>query len=167
MVRPNQDFRGYAGQIAGGSVSTGDKVKILPSGKEALIETIMIGAAPVSYAAIGQSVTMTIDRNLDISRGDVIVGVDQPPETADQLRANIIWMQEAEMLPGRRYIFKTECRSAAVTMAKLRYRINMNTYERQPSDKLALNDIGACDISLDRPISFDPYQENRVGDLSF
>ena len=162
VVRPNQDFRGYAGQIAGGSVSTGDKVKILPSGKEALIETIMIGAAPVSYAAIGQSVTMTIDRNLDISRGDVIVGVDQPPETADQLRANIIWMQEAEMLPGRRYIFKTECRSAAVTMAKLRYRINMNTYERQPSDKLALNDIGACDISLDRPISFDPYQENRV-----
>ncbi|MEC8262846.1 MAG: sulfate adenylyltransferase subunit CysN [Pseudomonadota bacterium] len=162
VIRPNQDFRGYAGRVAGGRVSKGDRVKILPSGQEAGIESILLGDERVGHAAAGQSVTVTIDGDLDISRGDMIVAADEPAEIADQFRATIIWMNEAEMLPGRRYILKTEGRSATATMARPRYRVNVNSYERQSADTLCLNDIANCNISLDRPIAFDPYQANRT-----
>ena len=162
VIRPNQDFRGYAGRVAGGRVSKGDRVKILPSGQDAGIESILLGDERVGHAEAGQSVTVTIDGDLDISRGDMIVAGDEPAEIADQFRATIIWMNEAEMLPGRRYILKTEGRSATATMARPRYRVNVNSYERQPADTLSLNDIATCNISLDRPIAFDPYQANRT-----
>ena len=162
VIRPNQDFRGYAGRVAGGRVSKGDRVKILPSGQDAGIESILLGDEQVGHAEAGQSVTVTIDGDLDISRGDMIVAGDEPAEIADQFRATIIWMNEAEMLPGRRYILKTEGRSATATMARPRYRVNVNSYERQPADTLSLNDIATCNISLDRPIAFDPYQANRT-----
>ena len=162
VIRPNQDFRGYAGRVAGGRVSKGDRVKILPSGQDAGIESILLGDERVGHAEAGQSVTVTIDGDLDISRGDMIVAADEPAEIADQFRATIIWMNEAEMLPGRRYILKTEGRSATATMARPRYRVNVNSYERQPADTLSLNDIATCNISLDRPIAFDPYQANRT-----
>ena len=162
VIRPNQDFRGYAGSVAGGRVSKGDRVKILPSGQDAGIESILLGDERVGHAEAGQSVTVTIDGDLDISRGDMIVAADEPAEIADQFRATIIWMNEAEMLPGRRYILKTEGRSATATMARPRYRVNVNSYERQPADTLSLNDIATCNISLDRPIAFDPYQANRT-----
>ena len=162
VIRPNQDFRGYAGSVAGGRVSKGDRVKILPSGQDAGIESILLGDERVGHAEAGQSVTVTIDGDLDISRGDMIVASEEPAEIADQFRATIIWMNEAEMLPGRRYILKTEGRSATATMARPRYRVNVNSYERQPADTLSLNDIATCNISLDRPIAFDPYQANRT-----
>ena len=162
VIRPNQDFRGYAGRVAGGRVSKDDRVKILPSGQDAGIESILLGDEWVGHAEAGKSVTVTIDGDLDISRGDMIVAADEPAEIADQFRATIIWMNEAEMLPGRRYILKTEGRSATATMARPRYRVNVNSYERQPADTLSLNDIATCNISLDRPIAFDPYQANRT-----
>ena len=162
VIRPNQDFRGYAGRIAGGHVAAGNTVKILPSGQEAQIAGIHIGEEEHVRAHAGQSVTVTLKGEFDISRGDMIVAADAPAGIADQFRATIIWMDQTEMLPGRAYILKTEGRSATVTLGKPRYRINVNNYERQPADTLALNDIASCNMSLDRNIAFDPYAANRT-----
>ena len=162
VIRPNQDFRGYAGRIASGQVAAGDAVKILPSGQLAQVSSVHVGAQEQTSAQTGQSVTVTLNGEFDISRGDMIVEAGKPAEIADQFRATIIWMDQTEMLPGRSYILKTEGRSATVTLARPRYRINVNNYERQPADTLVLNDIASCNIALDRTIAFDPYEANRT-----
>ena len=162
VIRPNQDFRGYAGRIAGGVLKQGQAVKILPSGKTSSIKSIAIGDAQMQAAATGLSVTVTLDGEHDISRGDMITDAESPAETADQFRAKLIWMDDRPMLPGRAYIFRTETASLTATLAKPRYRLNVNNYERMPANTLALNDIGSCNLSVDRKIAFDPYVENRA-----
>ena len=162
VIRPDQDFRGYAGRIAGGTVAAGDPLKILPSGQEATVSQVYVGEVAQDRASAGQSVSVTLQGEFDISRGDMLVAADKPAEIADQFRATIIWMDQREMLPGRAYIMKTEGRSATATLAKPRFRINVNNYEQQPVDKLALNDIASCNISLDRAIAFDSYETNRT-----
>jgi bifunctional enzyme CysN/CysC len=162
VIRPNQDFRGYAGRIAGGTVAAGDPLKILPSGQEATVSQVYVGEVAQDRASAGQSVSVTLQGEFDISRGDMLVAADKPAEIADQFRATIIWMDQREMLPGRAYIMKTEGRSATATLAKPRFRINVNNYEQQPVDTLALNDIASCNISLDRAIAFDSYETNRT-----
>ena len=162
VIRPDQDFRGYAGRIAGGTVAAGDTLKILPSGQEATVSQVYVGEVAQDRASAGQSVSVTLQGEFDISRGDMLVAADKPAEIADQFRATIIWMDQREMLPGRAYIMKTEGRSATATLAKPRFRINVNNYEQQPVDTLALNDIASCNISLDRAIAFDSYETNRT-----
>ena len=162
VIRPDQNFRGYAGRIAGGTVAAGDTLKILPSGQEATVSQVYVGEVAQDRASAGQSVSVTLQGEFDISRGDMLVAADKPAEIADQFRATIIWMDQREMLPGRAYIMKTEGRSATATMAKPRFRINVNNYEQQPVDTLALNDIASCNISLDRAIAFDSYETNRT-----
>ena len=162
VIRPHQDFRGYAGRIAGGVVAPGDAVKILPSGQETKVEHVYVGEAEQERASAGQSVTVTLQGEFGISRGDMIVEARKPAEIADQLRATIIWMDQSEMLPGRAYILTAEGWSATARLAKPRYRINVNNYEQLPADTLSLNDIASCNISLDRAIVFDPYETNRT-----
>ena len=162
VIRPDQDFRGYAGRIAGGTVAAGDPLKILPSGQEATVSQVYVGEVAQDRASAGQSVSVTLQGEFDISRGDMLVAADKPAEIADQFRATIIWMDQREMLPGRAYIMKTEGRSATATLAKPRFRLNVNNYEQQPVDTLALNDIASCNISLDRAIAFDSYETNRT-----
>ena len=162
VIRPDLDFRGYAGRIAGGTVAAGDTLKILPSGQEATVSQVYVGEVAQDRASAGQSVSVTLQGEFDISRGDMLVAADKPAEIADQFRATIIWMDQREMLPGRAYIMKTEGRSATATLAKPRFRINVNNYEQQPVDTLALNDIASCNISLDRAIAFDSYETNRT-----
>ena len=162
VIRPDQDFRGYAGRIAGGTVAAGDPLKILPSGQEATVSQVYVGEVAQDRASAGQSVSVTLQGEFDISRGDMLVTADKPADIADQFRATIIWMDQREMLPGRAYIMKTEGRSATATLAKPRFRINVNNYEQQPVDTLALNDIASCNISLDRAIAFDSYETNRT-----
>ena len=162
VIHPDQDFRGYAGRIAGGTVAAGDPLKILPSGQEATVSQVYVGEVAQDRASAGQSVSVTLQGEFDISRGDMLVAADKPAEIADQFRATIIWMDQREMLPGRAYIMKTEGRSATATLAKPRFRINVNNYEQQPVDTLALNDIASCNISLDRAIAFDSYETNRT-----
>ena len=162
VIRPDQDFRGYAGRIAGGTVAAGDPLKILPSGQEATVSQVYVGEVAQDRASAGQSVSVTLQGEFDISRGDMLVAADKPAEIADQFRATIIWMDQREMLPGRAYIMKTEGRSATATLAKPRFRINVNNYEQQPVDTLVLNDIASCNISLDRAIAFDSYETNRT-----
>ena len=144
VIRPDQDFRGYAGRIAGGTVAAGDPLKILPSGQEATVSQVYVGEVAQDRASAGQSVSVTLQGEFDISRGDMLVAADKPAEIADQFRATIIWMDQREMLPGRAYIMKTEGRSATATLAKPRFRINVNNYEQQPVETLALNDIASC-----------------------
>ena len=161
VLRTNKDFRGYAGRMAGGGVRSGQKVKILPSGKVTTIERVFIGMDEVEGAGAGQSVAFTVQGDFDISRGDMIVDGDSPAEIADQFRATVIWMQDAEMLPGRAFILKTQTARCIARLAKPRYRVNVNDYQKLPADTLALNDIGSCNLSLDRPVVFDPYLSNR------
>ena len=162
VIRPNQDFRGYAGRVASGVLECGAPVKILPSGKETSIKAIYVGEQDVTTAVAGQSVTVTVDGEFDISRGDMIVDAAQPAEIADQFRATVIWMQDAEMLPGRAYILRSETASYTVKLAKPRHRVNVNDYGEAPADTLQLNDIGDCNLSLDRAMAFDPYEAART-----
>ncbi|MEC8565445.1 MAG: adenylyl-sulfate kinase, partial [Pseudomonadota bacterium] len=162
VIRPDQDFRSYAGRIASGTVAAGDPLKILPSGQEATVSQVYVGEVAQNRASAGQSVSVTMQGEFDISRGNMLVAADKPAEIADQFRATIIWMDQREMLPGRAYIMKTEGRSATATLAKPRFRINVNNYEQQPVDTLVLNDIASCNISLDRAIAFDSYETNRT-----
>ena len=162
VLRPNLDYRGYAGRIASGSVTANQNVKILPSGIETRIDEITSMDGPLEMAGEGASVAITLRDEVDASRGDMIVEAGFPAELSDQFRVNIIWMHEQEMIPGRTYIMKVEGQAANCSIAKPRYKINVNNYERLPADVLALNDIGSCNISLDRNIPFDPYDENRT-----
>ena len=162
VLRPNLDYRGYAGRIASGSVAPGNQVKILPSGVETVIEEITSMDGAIKHAEEGASIAVTLQDEVDASRGDMIVEAVAPAELSDQFRVNIIWMHEQEMIPGRSYILKIEGGTANATIAKPRYKINVNNYERLPADVLKLNDIASTNISLDRNIVFDPYEQNRT-----
>jgi len=162
VLRPNLDYRGYAGRVASGSVAPGNKVKILPSGVETVIEEITSMDGTLRHAEEGASIAITLKDEVDASRGDMIVEAGAPAELSDQFRVNIIWMNEREMIPGRSYIIKIEGGTANAMIGKPRYKINVNNFEQLPADVLQLNDIGSCNISLDRNIAFDPYEENRT-----
>jgi bifunctional enzyme CysN/CysC len=148
--------------VASGSVAPGNKVKILPSGVETVIEEITSMDGALGSAEEGASIAVTLKDEVDASRGDMIVEAGAPAELSDQFRVNIIWMHEQEMIPGRSYIIKIEGGTANATIAKPRYKINVNNYEQLPADVLELNDIASTNISLDRNIAFDPYEENRT-----
>ena len=162
VLRPNLDYRGYAGRIASGSFAPGQKVKILPSGVETVIQEITSMDGALEVGKEDASISVTLKDEVDASRGDMIVDADSPAELSDQFRVNIIWMHEQQMIPGRSYILKIEGGTANAIIAKPRYKINVNNYERLPADVLELNDIGLCNLSLDRNIPFDPYEENRT-----
>jgi len=159
--RPNQDFRGFAGQIASGRVAVGDRIRTLPSGKEAIVDRIVTHDGDLEEAVAGQSITLTLDREIDISRGDLLTQAGEPASVADQFQATVIWMHEDAMLPGRQYLLKIGTRTLSATLATPKHKVNVNTLEQQPARQLELNEIGVCNLTLDRPIAFDPYTENR------
>jgi bifunctional enzyme CysN/CysC len=159
--RPNQDFRGFAGQVASGQVSVGDRIRTLPSGQEARVARIVTQDGDLPQAVAGQSITLTLDREIDISRGDLIVPVTDPAAVADQFEATVIWMHEHAMLPGRQYLLKIGSRTLTATIGTPRHKVNVNTLEQLAARQLELNEIGVCNVSLDRAIAFDPYRENR------
>lgn len=158
--RPDHSFRGYSGLIAGGVVRVGDAVRIQPSGTSAQITRIHTGDGDLEQAIAGQSVTLVLDRELDISRGDMISGAESPAQTADQFEATLVWMSEDAMLPGRPYLLKIGARIVAMTVTEIKHQININTLDHSPAKTLALNAIGVCNISVAQPIAFDPYQDN-------
>ena len=159
--RPNADFRGYAGLIAAGTVAPGDRVQVLPSGREARVARVVLGDADLATAEAGQSVTITLDRPVDISRGDLITAADRPAEVADRLAATLVWMDDAPALAGTVYWLKLGPRTVAATLVAIDHRIDIATLAPVPADRLALNDIGAVTLALDRPVAFDPYADNR------
>jgi bifunctional enzyme CysN/CysC len=159
--RPDLDFRGFSGRIVGGTVRPGDAVRVLPSGTTSSIARIVTMDGDLDEAVAGQSVTITLADEVDASRGDVLVAAGSPAEVADQFEAHIVWMHEDEMLPGRQYLMKVGTRTVGLTIGQPKYRVDVNTLDHLAANTLGLNEIGVCNISVDRPIAFDPYSVNR------
>ena len=160
--RPDLDFRGFSGQIVRGSVRPGDRIKVLPSSRESRVARLVTADGDLSEAVEGESITIVLDNEVDVSRGDVLCAADAPPEIADQFETHIVWMGERPMLPGRPYLLKIGARTVGVTVARPKYKINVNTLEHVAATTLELNEISVCNISVDRPIPFDPYVESRA-----
>jgi bifunctional enzyme CysN/CysC len=159
--RPSLDFRGFAGTIAGGLIKPGDRVVVLPSGRESEVSRIVTFDGDLEVATAGQSVTLTLTDEIDVSRGDMIAKADDRPGIADQFEATIIWMSDDPMLPGRNYLMRIGASTATATVTPLKYKVDVNSLEHLAATKLDLNEIGVCAIELDRAIAFDPYGENR------
>ena len=155
--RPDQSFRGFAGQIASGSVKPGDEVRVLPSGRTTRISRIVTAIGDLEQAIAGQSVTVTFEDEVDCSRGDVIVAAADLPEVADQFEATIVWMDGHEMLPGRGYWLKLGTQTVTATVQHPKYEINVNTLEHLAAPTLHLNSIGVAQVATDREIVFEPY----------
>jgi bifunctional enzyme CysN/CysC len=159
--RPDQHFRGFAGTIAGGSIRKGDRIRVLPSGKESRVARIVTMGGDLEQAVAEQSITIVLEDEIDASRGNVIARSDALPAVADQFKVTLIWMAEEAMLPGRQYWIKIGAKLASATVTDLKHKINVNTLEKLAAKTLELNEIGTCNLSLDQPIAFDPYSENR------
>jgi bifunctional enzyme CysN/CysC len=159
--RPDLDFRGFSGQIVSGTVRQGNRVRVAPSGLTSTVARIVTQDGDFAEAVAGQSVTITLTDEIDISRGDMLADAADPPGVADQFEAQIVWMSETEMLPGRSYLMKIGTRTAGVSLAHPKYKVNVNTLERAAAKTLELNEIGVCNLNVDRPIAFDPYDHNR------
>jgi len=176
--RPDQHFRGFSGLITGGKVRKGDRLRVLPSGKESKVARIIGSAAcglafgenvanakpqaaEMDEAVVEQSVTIVLEDEIDVSRGNILARADALPAVADQFEVTVIWMAEEPMLPGRQYWIKIGAKQAVATVTGLKHKTNVNTLEKLPTRTLELNEIGVCNMSLDQPIAFDPYVENR------
>ena len=160
--RPNPNFRGFSGLIASGETKIGDKVRVHPGGKESTIESIVTWEGELQQASAGQSVTITLNDKIDVSRGDVIATPTDPCGESDQFQSRILWMSADAMIPGRQYIFKSNTQSATLTLGKLKHRIEVNTLDYLPAKTLELNEIGVCNISLDKRIAYDSYGDNQT-----
>lgn len=159
--RPNLDFRGYSGNIAAGSISVGERIRVLPSGQQSEVTDILGASGPQQRAECGQAVTLVLKDEIDISRGDLIALADAPPAVADQFEATLVWMDEEPLLPGRPYLMKIGCRTVGMSCANLKHRVDVNSLDQLAAKTLELNGIGVCNLNLDRPIAFDAYTDNR------
>ena len=160
--RPDQDFRGFCGQIASGTVRPGDALRVLPSGRRAVVDRIVSSDGDMPSARAGQSVTLTLTEEIDVSRGDLLAASDAAPEVADQFQATLVWMAEQELLPGRPYWLKLGTKTVSATVTEIKYKLNVNTLEHQAAKTLKLNEIAQVNLSLDQPLAFTPYGENRT-----
>ncbi|HEX4023682.1 MAG TPA: sulfate adenylyltransferase subunit CysN [Steroidobacteraceae bacterium] len=159
--RPNQEFRGYAGLIVGGGVRVGDPLVVLPSGLKSRVARIIGPDGDLPQAAAGQSVTLALEDQIDVSRGDLFAPASAPAQVSDLFEATVVWMSEEPMLPGRPYLLKCGTRTVTATVAPLKHKINVNTLEKLSARQLELNEIGLVHLNLDRPLAFDPYEDNR------
>jgi bifunctional enzyme CysN/CysC len=159
--RPNLNFRGYSGAIVSGSISPGDAIVVAQSGLAANVERIVTADGDLEIARAGDAVTLVLNQEIDISRGDVIASAESRPEITDQFTAELLWMHEDDLLPGRSYLLKIGTATTPATISSLQHRVDVNTYEKQPCKKLEMNGIGRCNLSTARPIAFDPYHQNR------
>tara|TARA_R110002096_G_scaffold432240_1_gene648620 strand:+ start:30804 stop:32687 length:1884 start_codon:yes stop_codon:yes gene_type:complete len=160
--RPNLDFRGFSGTIASGSINIGDEIIALPSGKTSTVKSILAPKGEKQTAALGEAVTVCLDDEIDVSRGDVIAKVKDRPETTDQFQAHIIWMHEDHMLPGRPYLIKTTNKTTEGVITELRHKVNVNSLEHESAKTLELNEVGLVNINLAHKIAFDSYTDNKA-----
>ena len=160
--RPNLDFRGFSGLIATGSVKPGDAVRVLPSGKTSTVKSIVTFDGELDEARAGQSVTICLDDEIDCSRGNVLAPADQPPQSADQFEATIVWMDDDPLHVGRAYWMKLATQTVSVALQEPKYEINVNTMQHLAAKTLTLNAIGVTEITTDKPVVFEPYADNRT-----
>ncbi len=159
--RPHHSFRGFAGMVASGAVTAGERIIALPSRRESTVERVATYDGDLERAVAGESVTLTLTDEIDISRGEVIASVENQPGVADQFEATLVWMAGEPLLPGRNYLMRVGTSTVGATVAPLKYRLDVHSLKRIAADKLELNEIGVGELELDRPIPFDPYTENR------
>jgi bifunctional enzyme CysN/CysC len=159
--RPNPEFRGFAGLIVGGTVRVGDPLCVLPSGLVSRVARILTPQGERPKAVAGQSITLTLEDDIDVSRGDLLSAADAPAGVAEQFEAMIVWMSAEPLLIGRPYLLKSGARTVTANIVRLEYKINVGTLERHPARGLELNEIGMATLRLDQPLAFDPYSHNR------
>ncbi|MGR8932677.1 MAG: elongation factor 1-alpha C-terminal domain-related protein, partial [Gammaproteobacteria bacterium] len=161
--RPNLDFRGFCGTVASGVFHKGDVITALPSGKTSHIKSIVTFDGDLQEAFASMAVTLTLTDEIDISRGDVIVGQHQvAPSVANKFKATIVWMAEKPMTPGRQYSIKLATRSVSGSISMIHHRIDVNTLEHHDANELKLNEIGHCTVAVNAPVVFDPYKLNKA-----
>ena len=159
--RPNLDFRGFCGTIASGIVRPGEEIMVLPSRQKSKVKSIVTYDGDLDEAFAPLSVTLTLDDEIDASRGDMIVRPGNVPKTADKISAMLVWMGADAMVPGKTYLFKHTTQTVPGTIETLNYRVDVNTLHRSPAPSLELNEIGRVGITLTSPIYFDAYRRNR------
>jgi len=159
--RPNLDFRGFCGTIASGTVRVGDSVVIPSSGQQSRISQIVTMDGNLNQAYAGQAITLCLEDEIDISRGDMLTTPTDRPHHADQFEAKLVWMHEDGLLPGRSYLLKAGSATAQAQVTDLKRKVNVNTLQLEPGKTLEMNEVGICNISITRAISFDLYTENR------
>ncbi|NLY58402.1 MAG: sulfate adenylyltransferase subunit CysN [Gammaproteobacteria bacterium] len=162
VTRPNLNFRGFAGTIASGTVNKGDELVVLPSGKTSRVKSIVTFDGELEVAGQGQAVTLTLEDEIDISRGDMLTHVDNRPRIGDQFEANLVWLAEQPMQPGRKYDIKRASSYSPGSFSRIHFRQDVNTLEKEGASELALNEIARVELSLERPIAFDDYRANRT-----
>ena len=160
VCRPSQDFRGFTGQVAAGQVKVGDELVSASSGRRSRVTSLMLGEQPIDVAIEGQSILLTLADEIDVSRGDVLAAADSPPPVSDQFGAHLLWMGDEPLLPGRHYWLKSGARTVAAQVTEIKYKADVNTQEHIAAKRLSLNEVAACNISLDQPIAFAPYADN-------
>jgi bifunctional enzyme CysN/CysC len=160
--RPNLDFRGFCGTVASGVVRPGDEVKVLPSGKSNRVKSIVAFEGELPEAFAGQAVTLTLEKEVDVSRGDMLVHPDNVPHVDEGFEAMLVWMAEEPMKPGRQYLVKLASKTAPGVVSRIRHRVDVNTLAHEPASELKLNEIGRCVVDLNQPAAFDAYRRNRA-----
>ncbi|CDX28995.1 Bifunctional enzyme NodQ (Includes: Sulfate adenylyltransferase subunit 1; Adenylyl-sulfate kinase) [Mesorhizobium plurifarium] len=160
--RPNLDFRGFAGTVASGTVSQGDEVVVAKSGKASRVKRIVAQGGDLEQAVAGQAITLVLEDEVEVSRGNLLVSPAARPQVADQFAANIVWFDEQALLPGRSYILRTETDQVSATVTELKYRVNVNDFAHEAAKSLDINEVGVCNLSTRAPIAFDPFAENRT-----
>jgi bifunctional enzyme CysN/CysC len=160
--RPHLNYRGFAGRIAEGKVRPGDKVRVLPSGRTTTVKSIDFFDQQLAEAAEGASITLTLNEEVDVSRGDLIVAAESPPEVADQFQVRILWMAEEAMVPGRSYWLKMHTKEVTTSVMEIKYREDVNTGAHLAAKVLHLNEIAVATLSTSHPVAFEPYSTNRA-----
>ncbi|MBP1473806.1 sulfate adenylyltransferase subunit CysN [Frateuria sp. MAH-13] len=161
VCRPNQNFRGYAGQVVAGSIAPGDEIVALPSGVRSRVARLVTADGDLPRAAAGDAVAIQLEDERDISRGDVIASISSPPQVADQFAAHLLWMDAAALLPGRPYWLKIGARMVTAQVTEIKHRVDVNTQEKRAAKRLELNEVGFCNVSLDHAIAFESYEDCR------
>ncbi|MGN6384434.1 MAG: sulfate adenylyltransferase subunit CysN [Dyella sp.] len=161
VCRPDQNFRGYAGPVVAGSIAPGDEVVILPGGARSRVARIVTADGDRKQANVGDAITLTLEDERDISRGDVIAAAHNPPQVADQFAAHLLWMDESALLPGRGYWLKLGARTVGAQVTEIKHKIDVNTQEELAAKRLELNEVGYCNLGLDQPIAFESYANCR------
>ena len=160
--RPDPDFRGYCGRVAGGNVKPGDRVRISPAGTPAEVESILVGQDARDSAGSGDSVTLTLKSDVDVTRGDVIVAADHPLEAADQFQARILWLGDEPLAVGRPYRLKLHTHEVGATVTRIRHRVDVSDGSQLAASYLELNDLGVINIATNRTVPFAPFDESRA-----
>ncbi|QDU23808.1 sulfate adenylyltransferase subunit CysN [Urbifossiella limnaea] len=162
VIRPNLDFRGFAGTVASGILRVGDEVTALPSGKRSRVKSIVTYDGELQEAFAPQAVTVTLTDEVDVSRGDMLVHPDNPPHVSSQVEAMVVWMAEQPLVPGRTYLLKHTTRQVTAEVSAFRHGVDVNTLEHRAVSRLGLNEVGQVQLSLTRPLACDPYRTNAA-----